>query len=66
MIDGSLCVTIEPDIDLYKELFAHGFVEVFPNLLTGSLTNPFAVYSMRWATAHDDDGPAFDPGYTLA
>ena len=64
-IDGTLCVMIEPDIDLYKELLEHGFGEVFPNLLTGTLTNPFAVYSMRWATAHDDDGPAFDPGYTL-
>lgn len=65
-IGGILCVTIGPDIDLYKDLLAHGFEEVFPNLLTGTLTNPFAVYSMRWATAHDDAGPAFDPGYTLA
>ena len=66
MIGDRLCVMIEPDIDLYKDLVEHGFGEVFPNLLTGSLTNPFAVYSMRWATANDDSGPAFDPGYTLA
>lgn len=66
VINGQPCVMIEPDIDLYKELLAHGFGEVFPNLLTGDLTNPFAVYSMRWTTAHDDGGPSFDPGYTLA
>lgn len=66
LIDGVTCVKIEPDIDLYRELLAHGFGEVFPNLLTGSLTNPYDVFSMRWTTAQDDNGPAFDPGYELA
>jgi hypothetical protein len=66
LIDGVTCVKIEPDIDLYRELLAHGFGEVFPNLLTGSLTNPYAVFAMRWTTAQDDQGPAFDPGYALA
>jgi hypothetical protein len=66
LIDGITCVRIEPDIDLYRDLLAHGFGEVFPNLLTGTLTNPFAVYAMRWTTAQDDNGPGFDPGYDLA
>ena len=66
VIDGLTCVKIEPDIDLYRELLAHGFEEVFPNLLTGGLTNPFDVFSMRWTTAQDSEGPSFDPGYDLA
>lgn len=66
VIDGITCVKIEPDIDLYRELLAHGFGEVFPNQVSGELTNPFDVFSMRWTTAQDDDGPAFNPGYDLA
>lgn len=66
VIDGTTCVKIEPDIDLYRELLAHGFAEVFPNLLTGDLTNPYDVFSMRWTTAQDYSGPVFDPGYELA
>jgi len=66
VIDGLNCVKIEPDIDLYRDILAHGFGEVFPNLITGGLTNPFDVFSMRWTTAQDDDGPPFDPGYDLA
>jgi hypothetical protein len=66
VIDGITCVRIEPDIDLYKDLLAHGLEEVVPNLITGGKTNPVAVFSMRWTTAQDDGGPAFDPGYELA
>jgi hypothetical protein len=62
---GCEIVKRKPGIDLYKELLAHGFGEVFPNLLTHSLTNPFAVFSLRWTTAQDDGGPAFNPGYGL-
>ena len=65
VIGGLECVMIEPDIDLYRDLVAHGFDEVIPNLLTGGLTDPFAVFAMRWTTAHDADGPAFDPGYEV-
>ena len=66
VIDGIACVKIEPDIDLYKELLAHGFGEVFPNLLTHGLTNPFAVFSLRWTISQDNGGPEFNPGYQLA
>jgi hypothetical protein len=66
LIDGVNCVKIEPDIDLYKDLLLHGFGEVFPNLLTHELTSPYDVFTMRWTTAQDDGGPAFDPGYELA
>lgn len=64
-IDGVNCVKIEPDIDLYKDLLAHGFLEVFPNLLEHKLTNPFAVFSMRWSISTGIGGQAFDPGYGL-
>jgi hypothetical protein len=66
LISGVNCVKIEPDVDLYRDLLAHGFCEVFPNLLTGSLTSPYDVFSMRWTTAQDENGPSFDPGYELA
>lgn len=66
LIDGVNCVKIEPDIDLYKDLLEHGFGEVFPNLITGGLTSPYDVFSLRWTMAQDDGGPAFDPGYELA
>lgn len=66
VIGGLTCVKIEPDIDLYKNIVAHGFGEVLPNLLTHGLTNPYAVYALRWATAEDAGGPPFDPGYALA
>ena len=66
LIDGVTCVKIEPDIDLYRELLAHGFGEVFPNLLSHGLTNPYAVFSLRWTVAQDENGPTFDPGYELA
>lgn len=66
VIDGLNCVKIEPDIDLYRDLLEHGFAEVFPNLLSHGLTNPYDVFAMRWTTAQDDAGPSFDPGYKLA
>ena len=66
IVDGVDCIMIEPDIDLYRELVEHGFLEVFPNLLSGGLTDPFAVYAMRWTTARDDEGASFNPGYELA
>jgi hypothetical protein len=65
-IDGLTCVRIEPDIDLYKEIIAHGLAEVVPNLLSGGKTDPVSVFLMRWTTAEDDSGPSFDPGYDLA
>jgi hypothetical protein len=66
IIGGVSCVKIEPDIDLYRDLLEHGFGEVFPNLLTKGLTSPFDVFTMRWTTAQDGQGPSFDPGYELA
>ncbi len=65
-IDGVQCVKIEPDMDLYKDLLAHGLEEVIPNRLTNGLTNPLAVLALRWIDAVQSNEPLFDPGYGLS
>jgi hypothetical protein len=57
---------VEPDIDLYKDLVAHGLTEVIPNLATGGKTDPRLVYSMRWMATREETGvPEFDPPFTI-
>ena len=64
--NGVDCVVIEPDIDLYKDLAAHGLIEVVPNLATGKKTDPRQVYAMRWmATRQEKDVPEFSPPLTI-
>jgi hypothetical protein len=61
------CVVIEPDMDLYRDLGAHGLLEVVPNLLTGNKTNPFDIYRLRWmATRQEGVQPDFAPPVTIA
>ena len=63
---GVDCVVIEPDIDLFKDLVAHGLTEVVPNLLTGGKTDPRIVYAMRWMATREEQGvPEFDPPCTI-
>ena len=60
------CVVIEPDVDLYKDLAAHGLTEVIPNLLSGGKTDPRLVYAMRWMATRQEQGVAeFDPPCTI-
>ena len=59
------CIKVEPDIDYYKDVAAHGLVEVIPNLVTSGLTDPRVVYAMRWMTAKREGLPEFDPLYTV-
>lgn len=66
--DGSTvdCVIIEPDIDYYKDLLAHGVLEVLPNLITGNKTDPRQDYSLRWmATKLEGVQPDFEPPVTI-
>jgi hypothetical protein len=42
------CVVVELDIDYYKDLLSHFFVEVLPNKFTGGLTDLRVVYLLRW------------------
>jgi hypothetical protein len=64
-INGVRCVTVEPDIDYYRDLGAHTLLEVFPNGLTHSLTNPVEVYILRWVAGQHAGVPQFAPLYTL-
>jgi hypothetical protein len=60
------CVKIEPDIDYYKDLLAHGLLEVLPNAITKGLTDPLVVYMLRWVAAKRIPGIAeFDPLFTI-
>jgi hypothetical protein len=64
--NGVDCVVIEPDIDLYKDLLAHGLFEVVPNLATGGKTDPRLVYAMRWMATRQEEGVTpFDPPVTI-
>jgi hypothetical protein len=65
VIDGVTCIMVEPDIDYYKDLAAHGLYEVIPNALTKSLTEPADVYVLRWIAGRMAGVPEFAPLYTL-
>jgi len=58
------CIVIEPDIDFYKDPLSHFFGEVLPNKFIGGLTDPRAVYMMRWMAAKQA-GLDFNPLFTL-
>ena len=64
MIDGINCVMVEPDIDYYKDATAHLLLEVAVNAF-GSLTDPRAVYALRWIAGRRAGISEFDPLYTI-
>ncbi|HMD20406.1 MAG TPA: hypothetical protein VKH40_08795 [Alloacidobacterium sp.] len=64
-IDGVDCVMIEPDMDYYKDPAAHILLEVLPNALTHTLTEPAEVYVLRWIAGQTAGIPEFDPLYTI-
>jgi hypothetical protein len=64
-IDGVPCVLVEPDIDFFKDLAAHFFLEVIPGFIPGNLTNPVDVYVLRWIAGRHAGVPEFDPPYTV-
>jgi hypothetical protein len=60
------CVVVEPDIDYYKDLLAHGLLEVVPNIITKGKTDPRQDYSLRWmATKLEGIQPDFIPPCTI-
>jgi hypothetical protein len=65
VINGVNCVTVEPDIDYFRDLGAHAIFEVIPNALTHSLTDPTQVYVLRWIAGQTANIPQFAPIYTL-
>ena len=64
-IDGVDCIVVEPDIDYYRDLGAHAILEVIPNALTHSLTDPTEVYVLRWIAGQHAGVPEFAPLYIL-
>jgi hypothetical protein len=58
-------VMIEPDIDYYKDLGAHGLLEVLPNDVTHGLTDPVMVYVLRWIAGRRAGIPEFNPPYVI-
>jgi hypothetical protein len=65
VIGGVNCVMIEPDIDYYRDPAAHVILEVVPNGLTHSLTEPAEVYVLRWIAGQTAGIPEFAPLYTI-
>jgi hypothetical protein len=57
-------ILLEPDIDYYPNLLAHGLFEVVPGFF--GLTDPRQVYVMRWTASRRIAGiPEFDPPYLI-
>jgi hypothetical protein len=63
-VDGVNCVMVEPDIDYFKDAAAHLLMEVAVNTL-GGITDPRAVYALRWIAGRRAGIPEFDPLYTI-
>jgi hypothetical protein len=64
-VNGVDCVMLEPDIDYYRDLAAHTILEVIPNGLTHTLTDPAEVYVLRWIAGRTAGIPEFAPLYTI-
>lgn len=56
---------VEIDIDYYKDLLAHGLMEVIVNTLTQKLTDPKQVYVLRWMAGRRAGRPEFAPPYEI-
>jgi hypothetical protein len=64
-INGTPCVMIEPDMDYYRDLAAHTILEVIPNAVTNTLTDPVEVYVLRWIAGRTAGVPEFAPLYVI-
>jgi hypothetical protein len=64
VVDGVNCVLVELDMDYFKDPAAHFLLEVAVNAF-GSVTDPRAVYALRWIAGRRAGNPEFDPLYTI-
>ncbi len=64
-VNGVDCVMLEPDIDYYRDLAAHTILEVIPNGLTHTLSDPAEVYVLRWIAGRTAGIPDFSPIYAI-
>jgi hypothetical protein len=62
MIDGELCVRVDTDIDYFRFLLKHVFVESLPHAWFGGVSNPRKVYVIEWHELQDA-GYSFTPPY---
>lgn len=58
-------IKVELDIDYYRDPGAHILLEVLPNALTGSKTDPAQVYVLRWMAARHAGVADFEPPYRV-
>jgi hypothetical protein len=65
VINGVTCIKMEPDMDYYKDILAHGLLEIAVNGIGHSLTNPRQVYVLRWIAGRHAGVPEFNPPYTI-
>jgi len=65
VIDGVTCVKVEADMDYLKDIAAHFLLEVIPNAITKTRTDPKIVYLLRWIAGQHDGLAMFDPPYTI-
>jgi hypothetical protein len=63
--DGIECVQIEPDIDYFDDLVAHGIFEVLPNTALKNKTDPVNVYSLRWVAGMQAGIEEFAPPFVI-
>ena len=64
-INGVDCVMVEPDIDYFQDLGAHVLLEVIPNALTHTLTDPAVVYVLRWIAGQTAGAAEFAPLFVI-
>jgi hypothetical protein len=64
-IDGSDCVKVQIEINYFKDLLAHSIVDVTPNSVSGTLTDPKTAYVLRWIAGRHAGVPEFNPLYTI-
>lgn len=64
-IGGVDCIKVETDLDYFKNAVAHFFIEVLKNALTGSKTEPKAIYVYRWIESRRPGVREFTPPYRL-
>ena len=59
------CVSVEPDMDYFQDLGGHAIIEVLHNTLTGKISDPKTIYTLRWIAGMQAGIPEFNPPYTV-
>ncbi len=65
VIDEVECVKVELDMDFFRDLLSHFFLEVIPNSVSKGETDPRKIYVLRWIAGRQAGIPEFNPPYTI-